>query len=517
MRPRLIVALLALILVTVLGFAWQANRTVEAYNETAAGVLRDYAGLAADEFARRSMAQIGYYGYFTEINRLREALNSGSGLRSGNADRNSPVDVAFSVTQGDPPTITFSDNTVPSAVQNYVLTELRARTSTALPEFGVVIDHAVIDGLQMTFAFSWVDAAAGFFGFVVNRDWISTALQTAFAEKNLLPASLADGAVSNDLLYVRMLDRSGGILFQNDTNYDVNGLVEKTLGGDYGGVVQGFRVAVAIDPVLGRSLIIGGLPQSRLPALIAIIVLATVLLIAAIWQLQRELNVMRMRSNFVAEVSHELRTPLTQIRMFAESLLYERLPNAADKQRALSIINRESQRLINLVENILRFSSSSQAEHQASPSAENLGLIIQSVVDEFQVLAEANGSSIETSIAEDVITDVDADAVRQILLNLLDNAVKYGPPGQTITVTLEKKRIGLASISIADEGPGIPPSERGRIWESYYRLERERHSAIAGTGIGLAVVADLARMLNGTLRIDDNAGTGARFSLELPL
>ncbi|MEL7451068.1 MAG: HAMP domain-containing sensor histidine kinase [Pseudomonadota bacterium] len=516
-RPAvLIVMLLGVILATVVGLAWQASRAAKAYDRAAMDVLRDYAGLAADEFTRRATGQIGYYGYFTEINRLRDALSSGAPLPPPGPGGSSPVGVAFTVQHAAPQPLEVSGQGLAPAVADYVLTTLREQTSAALPDYGLLVEHAVIEGEPVTFAFSWFDAAEGFFGFTVDRAWLTSALQTAFDENSLLPESLAGGAVKNDLLYLRVLDRTGAPLFEAGTLNAASNPVDRVLGADYGGVVEGFQLSVAIDPDLGRSLIIGGLPKSRLPVLIVIIVLAALLLMAALWQLQREAAVLRLRSNFVAEVSHELRTPLTQIRMFAESLLYERLPDAGDRHRALTIINRESQRLINLVENILRFSGSGSASANSAASSQNLGNVVRSVVDEFQVLAESTGARIEATIADDVVTTIDADAVRQVLLNLLDNAVKYGPPKQTVHVTLEARE-GIARISVADEGPGIPAGERGRIWESYYRLDRERRSAIAGTGIGLAVVAELAAALNGKLHVDDNGGTGARFSLDVPL
>src|SRR6185436_366176 len=106
---------------------------------------------------------------------------------------------------------------------------------------------------------------------------------------------------------------------------------------------------------------------------------------------------------------------------------------------------------------------------------------------------------------------VDDEALRQILLNLLDNAAKYGPDGQTIAVTLEP---GLR-LTVEDEGPGIPARDRKRVWRRYVRLDRERERAIAGAGIGLAVVRDLVRLHRGTARVEEGS-RGARFVIEVP-
>jgi len=332
----------------------------------------------------------------------------------------------------------------------------------------------------------------------------------------LLPESLAGGVVTNDYLYVQMLDSNGQVLFQTvDVGYEET-RVQKVLQDEYGGVFSGHTVVVAIDPSLAQSLIIGGLPKSRLPIVVAFILLATGLLVAAIRQLQRENELMQMRSDFVAEVSHELRTPLTQIRMFTESLIFERLGAKEDKRRALSIINRETQRLIHMVENILRFSDAGRSRDELSLQKQDLEPLVRSVVQEFQVIADAKESQLETSLEPGVIATVDTDAIRQVLLNLLDNAVKYGPQGQSISIKLNQEN-GGAVISISDEGPGIPASERERIWAGYYRLDRERDSAIAGTGIGLAVVGELVSRHGGTVSVVDSDRSGAMFVIELPL
>ncbi len=132
------------------------------------------------------------------------------------------------------------------------------------------------------------------------------------------------------------------------------------------------------------------------------------------------------------------------------------------------------------------------------------------------MLADATDAVVETSFQSGVFANVDADAIRQVLLNLLDNAIKYGPQGQTVKVELYQMS-NKACIAVSDQGPGVPESERERIWGGYYRLERERDSAIAGTGIGLAVVGELIEKHDGTVRVEDRDPGGARFVIELPL
>ncbi len=116
------------------------------------------------------------------------------------------------------------------------------------------------------------------------------------------------------------------------------------------------------------------------------------------------------------------------------------------------------------------------------------------------------------NIENDAFANVDDDAIRQVVLNLLDNAAKYGPDGQTIRVAVDRG----VRIVVEDEGPGIPARQRERIWRRYARLPRERERAIAGAGIGLAVVRDLVRLHGGRAWCESAEGGGARFVVEVP-
>ena len=517
-RSRFIVGLMGLILALVLVLAWQAQRATKAHSETAMAVLQDYANLAADEYARQAMAAVGYYGYYGIMNNLRGIADEdpGSLIADGTQENAAAALYVFSIRLPDqelalPPQIELT-----AMARAFLLHEATSFVTDEVPDTGSRIEHVVLDGEQHTFVLSWTEDASLLFGIEVSRKWLGDVLRQTFDENVLLPESLAGGAVTNDFLYVQMLDGNGGSLLEiGEDNYELT-RVSKTLHDEYGGVFSGHTLVAAIDPALAESLIIGGLPKSRLPLIVAFILLATGLLVAAIRQLHRENALMQMRTDFVAEVSHELRTPLTQIRMFTESLMFERLEDKDDKHRALSIINRETQRLIHMVENILRFSGAGRSHDEISLQAQDLEPLIRSVVREFQVIADGKETQFESSLEAGVIAEVDTDAMRQILLNLLDNAVKYGPHGQTVSIKLEQEN-NRASISIGDEGPGIPTSEREQIWAGYYRLDRERVSAIAGTGIGLAVVGELVRRHGGTVRVVDGDQSGATFVVELPL
>jgi signal transduction histidine kinase len=155
-------------------------------------------------------------------------------------------------------------------------------------------------------------------------------------------------------------------------------------------------------------------------------------------------------------------------------------------------------------------------QQRGAPTSEQVDLVTltrETIADFNAVVGEHTG--IRLAALEHLTVQVDREAMRQILMNLLDNAWKYGGAPPEILVAISSSAAEI-SIVIADRGPGIPPAERSRIWEPYVRLDRERSSSIAGTGIGLAVVRDLVHSCGGRCWVEENPGGGARFIVALP-
>ncbi len=517
-RTPLVVGLLALITVLVLGLVWQAAQTLMTNRATAAKVLQDYARLAGDEYVRRAMGEIGYYGYYNYIGLLAKQVNAGNGIQQEphGADRIEPGRASLAAYRFLLDRSTSELRTslpVPVEISNGL--PLLAVSVLALPpaESGLTIVHDVIEGRAHTFVLAISDSGGSVFGFEVNREELSLRLGKVFEENILMPGSLADGAITNEHVYLRFDDDSGATLFESRGRYDPYLVNSETVGDDYGGVFEGYTITAALDPAIADSLVIGGLPRSRLPVLVITVLLTIGLLVAAIRQLYRERALMKLRSDFVSEVSHELRTPLTQIRMFTETLLLDRFTRDDDRRRALGIVNRESQRLSHLVENVLRFSGRSGDRREINSKRGKVAPVIEHVVEEFRPLADAADNRLALDLDVEAEAAFDADAIKQVLLNLLDNAVKYGPVGQSVRIRLADLPQGV-QVSVHDQGPGIPESESDNIWNPYHRLERDRASAIAGTGIGLSLVRDLIAQHGGTVTVKNDAG--ACFTIELP-
>src|SRR5262249_25001660 len=251
-------------------------------------------------------------------------------------------------------------------------------------------------------------------------------------------------------------------------------------------------------------LVLGGLPRSRLPLLLGLLVLAVLLAAVAVLLTARERSLSRLRTDFVTGVSHELRTPVTQIRMFAETLLLDRVRSEDERVRSLRIIDQEARRLAHLVENVLLFSRGERGRITLAPRPLRLASFLADTVDAFAPMAASRGVTVRMEAPADGEVVADEDALRQAMLNLLDNALKYGPAGQTIVAGAAMDAT-VARLWVDDAGPGIPLPDRDRVWQRYVRLSRDQDGAVAGAGIGLAVVRDLVERHDGRTRIEDGA------------
>ena len=328
----------------------------------------------------------------------------------------------------------------------------------------------------------------------------------------LLPPALTGGEPTAKLLSFVVMTPSGREIYASSPQYPLEIEAKDTVGTYYGGLTG----AVRINPRAAEILVIGGLPKSRLPTILGLLVLTSAMLLVAIFQLRREQELALLRTDFVSSVSHQLRTPLAQIRMFGETLLLGRVRSDEERRRSLEIIVKEAQSLTHQVDNVLHFSRAQRGEIAMSLEEAFLAPIISEVLESFCPLAEAQGCRVEASLDESLRARVDPGAFRQILLNLLENAVKYGPQDQIIDVRLRKGVAGTVQLLVEDEGEGIPEDQRTEIFSPYSRLERDRESGVAGSGIGLAVVRELAQRQRASVRVEESVSGGARFVVAFP-
>jgi signal transduction histidine kinase len=507
-RPLVIISLLLACLGLIGLLGWQSWQLQQSNDAAARAVQRDYANLAADEFGRRITSALGYRGYFQVISSL-DNPTSADDIRAA-MQLDDRITLAAELVDGvfvaDPGRISTDGFSMTNAMGDLIAGIVNDDGETQGPYQSVAATPATP---QVIFTRSDNDESV--FGFTVASSGVTKYLQEAFATGPLLPASLGNGKVGNDQVYLEVRDAAGNVVLATNSMFPYAEVVEKTMGADYQGVVEGFTLRAAVNPSQAGMLVIGGLPADRLPLLVVVMILAIALLLTAIWLFRREHELMRLRVDFVSQVSHELRTPLTQIRMFAETLLLKRARSDEEQHRALQIIDRESRRLSHLVENILQYSNISDSL-RVNPELQPVAPVLREICDAIRLMN--SDCNIQLNVADSVLAEFDDDALRQILLNLLDNAVKYGPKGQEILVNVSAHEHAV-QIEVVDQGPGIPAAEQERVWGAFYRLAREQQTAVSGAGIGLAVVRELVEAMGGNCWIAE-AEAGSRIVVELP-
>jgi signal transduction histidine kinase len=351
------------------------------------------------------------------------------------------------------------------------------------------------------------------YGFETDaRKFMQPLIDSVLARSMLLPPSLLRGVSRDSVLAVSAWAPTTGPIFRSaSTSFPNSYMAVDTLDERFGRL----RLAVSLRPEIASRLVVGGLPRSRLPLLAGLFVLTVGLVAAAVLQLRKQQQLAQLRVDFVSGVSHELRTPLAQIRLFAELLRNGQLRSDQERERSFGIIDEEAQRLTYLVENVLAFARSEHGRNTVVVEPVEMDKEMEAAIDAFAPLARVRRAQIRSAVQPGIVARVDPRALRQIVLNLLDNAVKYGPLGQTVTVVLEAIDDRVV-IAVEDQGPGVPRADREKIWDPYVRLSRETESAAGGSGIGLSIVRELVRLHGGRAYVEDAPGGGARFVLEFP-
>ncbi len=232
---------------------------------------------------------------------------------------------------------------------------------------------------------------------------------------------------------------------------------------------------------------------------------------------RREIRISEMRTQFVSSVSHELKTPLTAIRMFAETLQIGGETDKKTHDEYLETIVNESERLTRLLNNVLDFSRIERGQKTYSMAPTSLEEVLDAAVRTMRYPLSAKGFELSVEVCEGIPpVNVDRDAMQQAILNLLANAVKYSGKRRDIAVRLCSEN-GNALIQVEDHGIGVPPSEQSRIFEKFYRAHVPENRAIAGTGLGLALVAHIAAGHGGTAGVESKPGEGSTFSIRIPI
>ncbi|MEE0450733.1 HAMP domain-containing sensor histidine kinase [Peptacetobacter sp.] len=222
-----------------------------------------------------------------------------------------------------------------------------------------------------------------------------------------------------------------------------------------------------------------------------------------------------MRKDFVANVSHELKTPLTSISGFAETLKLNENIDKETRNRFLTIIDGEANRLRRLIEDILTLSFI-ENDKKEEKEAINLYSVYRRVEDMLMISARTKNISLNCDADETIKIAANADYVKQIILNLVDNAIKYTPENGNVNVKIFADKDD-AVIKVSDTGMGIPKEDQARIFERFYRVDKARSREIGGTGLGLAITKHIAMNLGGTISVESELEKGSTFTVRIPI
>lgn len=508
----------AFLLAGVLGF--QALQADDAQRDATERALKDYAAVAAWEFSRRAEDEV------------RRATSSILSLAAG--PRDSSPDLAVLM---DPAALAACDCPVRPVVRTAFAVDVPS--AAGLEVTGAPLADSsrafLVDALRQSFhsrggtseptllflsesgtatlvAYRLLQGASGrpgrAYGFVADgAPMLKETFRRVMRGRPLLPPALTGAHPNDSLLVVEVTTRFGITVYKSSAGERVLPMAMDMLG-EAGQVFTAVYLRPGTRARLANSRT-GGWTST----LMSLVALSAGMVLMAFYHLRRAMHLTAMRSQFVTSVSHELRTPLAQIRMFAETLGYGRARSDEERNRFIAILHREAVRLSELVENVLQFARLDQRKEPLAIASVDLHQESHDAAVSLAPIAAASGATIVNAVLPGARVWADRGAVRRIILNLLDNALKYGPPGQTISIGAAAGA-GCVLLRVDDQGPGVPAGARETIFRAF-----ERHgvgpSSPTGSGIGLTIVRELASALGGTVHVEDGPGGGARFVVTL--
>jgi two-component system, OmpR family, phosphate regulon sensor histidine kinase PhoR len=241
-------------------------------------------------------------------------------------------------------------------------------------------------------------------------------------------------------------------------------------------------------------------------------ILGSMIVLEDITQIKRLEN---MRSEFVSNVSHELKTPLTSIVGFVDTLKHGALEDPIKSMRFLTIIETEAERLNRLITDILLLSEIENGTREPEATLVEVGAVINEVIDMLHLRVKDKPVELEVIMDEPVLSYMSKDRIKQLLINLVDNAIKYTEIGY-VKVYLKRQGDNML-IRVEDTGIGISDAHKLRLFERFYRVDKARSRKVGGTGLGLSIVKHIVNLYKGDIQLESKVGEGSAFSVRLPI
>jgi len=233
--------------------------------------------------------------------------------------------------------------------------------------------------------------------------------------------------------------------------------------------------------------------------------------------LERLAELNQLKSNFIANISHELRTPLTHLKGYLDILVDEGLgPLNSSQLEALSVLQRAESRLEQLIEDLIQFSLASRGELNLDLQIHRIERVVENAIERIGYKARAGGVSIQATLPDDLPgVRIDEEKIGWVLIQLLDNAVKFTPKGGWVTVDAHQEG-AVVTLSVADTGIGIPEDRKEEIFEPFHQLDSSTSRRYGGTGLGLAMVQSIIEAHDSKIKVFSEVGQGSRFEFSLP-
>lgn len=286
---------------------------------------------------------------------------------------------------------------------------------------------------------------------------------------------------------------------------------------EIGGLLPGWRV-VAAPSTDNAYVTIHRFILGEYGLVLLLLALSLAALTLGLRLAMQEVEVAELKSGFLANVTHELKTPLAMIRMASETLELGRVRNEDDTRRFLAVIGRECRRLTHMINNVLDFAKIEEGKREFLFAPTNLGRLIDDTLELFEPQFKQGMFSLTVHVQPDLPpVEVDAQAITQCLINLVDNAIKYSRDRREIGIRAWSDGDGWARIAVSDHGIGVAPRDAERIFEKFTRADTGLVHNVKGSGLGLALVRHIARAHGGDVTLQSTPEEGSTFTLVLPL
>jgi two-component system, OmpR family, phosphate regulon sensor histidine kinase PhoR len=338
-------------------------------------------------------------------------------------------------------------------------------------------------------------------GFLINERYFLT---------DVLQAKLMQ--TSGDEFLLAVFDRRNKQIILTTSPVDVADLREVK---DFW-LLPGYSIGIKLKGASVEDLV-----RSRSEKNLILIGILDALLIAAVWlmyrSLKKEVELVRLKGDFVSSVSHELRTPLSLIRMFTETLTMKRVQTEEKKQEYYETILQESERLTRLVNNILNFSRMEAGKKQYHFEQVSLNEIVNGVMKTYASHLQNEGFATSMQLCDGLpLIQADREAVAEALINILDNAAKYSASEKYVRIRTGQKN-SMAFIEVEDHGIGIEKHHHKKIFETFYRVSTGLMNNIKGSGLGLSLVSHIVDAHKGTIELESAPGKGSTFRIFFPI